>query len=97
MYLGRPWRDFASVAFLNCEMGAHILPEGWSNWQDTERDKTAFYREYGSFGSGAGASQRVGWSKVLSKKEARRYTMERVLAANAAAEVRQKAWASGRD
>src|SRR5262249_7334706 len=26
--LGRPWRPFASVTYLNCEMGDHIKPEG---------------------------------------------------------------------
>ena len=30
IFLGRPWRDYAKVIYLNTEMGAHILPEGWS-------------------------------------------------------------------
>jgi pectinesterase len=29
--LGRPWRPYASVTYLNCEMGDHIKPEGWNN------------------------------------------------------------------
>lgn len=86
VFLGRPWRDFARVAFLYCEMGGHILPEGWSNWQDTERDKTAFYREYGNFGAGAGIGKRVGWSKLLTRKEARKYTPKIILAARAPTE-----------
>ena len=28
VFLGRPWRSFARVAFLNCEMGSFITPEG---------------------------------------------------------------------
>jgi pectinesterase len=80
VYLGRPWRDFARVVFLYCEMGGHILPEGWSNWQHTTRDQTAFYREYGNVGLGANPKQRVKWSKMLSKKEVKQYTLEKILA-----------------
>ena len=92
VFLGRPWREFARVAFLYCEIGTHILPEGWSNWQDTERDKTAFYREYKNFGPGAGVGRRVVWSHLLTKKEARRYSRENVLAARPAPENREKYW-----
>ena len=34
VYLGRPWRPFASVTFLNTEMSDAILPAGWDNWRD---------------------------------------------------------------
>src|SRR5262249_10365031 len=27
--LGRPWRPYASVAYIRCEMGDHINPVGW--------------------------------------------------------------------
>jgi pectinesterase len=78
VYLGRPWRDFARVVFLHCQLGAHILPEGWQNWADTQRDKTAFYAVYGNSGQGGDPSRRVPWSHVLSKSAARRYTLENV-------------------
>ena len=29
VYLGRPWRPYASTTFLNCEFGSHIRPEGY--------------------------------------------------------------------
>lgn len=77
-YLGRPWRDYAKVVYINCELGAHILPEGWSNWNKTDRDKTAYYAEFNSKGSGAKASKRVSWSHQLSKKEAKKYTVENI-------------------
>ena len=28
-YLGRPWRPWAYTLFMNCDLGAHIRPEGW--------------------------------------------------------------------
>lgn len=31
-YLGRPWREYAKVVLLNCQMEHHICPEGWNDW-----------------------------------------------------------------
>ncbi|MBN1116842.1 MAG: pectin esterase [Bacteroidales bacterium] len=76
VYLGRPWRDYAKTVFLNCEMGEHIIPEGWHNWGKPEREKTSFYAEYQSTGSGAAPDKRVDWSHQLSKKEAKKYQTE---------------------
>jgi pectinesterase len=92
VYLGRPWRDNAKVVFKNCEMGSHILPEGWSNWAETERDKTAFYAEYGSTGPGSETSERVSWSHQLSKKQARKYTVEYILESRALEEIPVDQW-----
>ncbi|MEO7494200.1 MAG: pectinesterase family protein [Massilia sp.] len=78
-YLGRPWRQYASVAFINCEMGEHIRPEGWHNWGKEENEKTARYAEYNSRGPGANPPQRVGWSKQLSKAEADALTLTAIL------------------
>jgi len=30
VYLGRPWREYANVIYLNCEMGPQINAAGWS-------------------------------------------------------------------
>lgn len=80
VYLGRPWRDYAKVVFISCEMGAHIRPEGWHNWSKPEREKTAFYAEFNSGGASADAKSRVAWSHQLSKKEVKRYTLDRIFA-----------------
>ncbi len=93
VYLGRPWRDFARVVFLNCAMGSHIRPEGWENWSGTARDKTAYYAEYGNTGPGAVRTNRVGWSHVLSKKEARKYTLEAILKLDPGGEEGSRHWA----
>ncbi|MDE6341580.1 MAG: pectin esterase [Muribaculaceae bacterium] len=61
VYLGRPWRPYASTSFINCEMGGHITPAGWDNWRDPSNEKTARYSETGSFGPGA-SGPRVGWA-----------------------------------
>ncbi|MDL2230468.1 pectinesterase family protein [Alistipes sp. OttesenSCG-928-L06] len=76
VYLGRPWRPHAAVAFIECEMGAHIRPEGWHNWGKTENESTARYAEYNSRGPGANPEKRVGWSRQLSADEAARCVPE---------------------
>jgi len=80
VYLGRPWRDYAQTVFIDCIMGIHILPEGWSNWKGTQRDKTAYYAEYKNTGPGSSTDKRVAWSHQLTKKEARKYTVDKILA-----------------
>ncbi len=78
--LGRPWRPFAAVAYLECEMGDHIAPAGWDNWRKAENEKTARYAEYKSTGPGARPESRVTWSRQLTDAEAAAYTVENVLA-----------------
>jgi pectinesterase len=80
VYLGRPWRPYAQTVFLNTEMGAFIRPEGWHNWKKPEAEKTAFYAEYKSKGPGAAPDKREKWSRQLTKKEAKRFKPELVLA-----------------
>jgi pectinesterase len=79
-YLGRPWRPFASVMFLNTEMSAVVRPEGWNNWRDPAREKTARYSEFHSTGPGANPKARVPWARELTETEAKPITSEKVLA-----------------
>ena len=78
LYLGRPWRPFAKTVFLNCDMPATILPEGWHNWSKPDAEKTSFYAEYKSTGPGASPSTRVEWSHQLTDEQARMYTLENI-------------------
>jgi len=71
VYLGRPWRPYGRVVLIQCWMDAHIRPEGWDNWRDPAREKTAVFREYKSSGPGAIPSQRVAWSRQLNDREIR--------------------------
>lgn len=82
VYLGRPWRDYSTVIYLNTEIGAHIVPAGWSEWKGapTERLKTATYAEYNSSGPGANPSAREPDSKQLTKEEATKYETKAFLA-----------------
>jgi pectinesterase len=78
-YLGRPWRPFGKSAFLRCELGKMIKPEGWHNWDKTDAEKTTFFAEYKNSCSDTSANQRVPWSHQLTDDEAAAYTPENVL------------------
>ena len=77
-YLGRPWRPFAYTLFMNCEIGGHIVADGWNNWGNKENEKTARYMEYNNHGEGAAKEGRVAWGKQLTKKEASAITLQAV-------------------
>jgi len=77
--LGRPWRPYASVTYLSCEMGDHIKPQGWNNWGNPTNELTARYAEYNSTGPGANQEKRVKWAKQLTAGEANDFTMEKIL------------------
>lgn len=78
-YLGRPWRDFASVAFLNTQMSDVIHPSGWHNWDKPERERTSRYAEFGSRGTGARMAERVSWARRLSTRAASELSATKVL------------------
>ncbi len=78
-YLGRPWRSFASVAFLQTEMSEVVRPQGWHNWNRQDRERTSRFVEYGSTGPGANLGARVSWARSLKAEEAAALTAAAVL------------------
>lgn len=94
-YLGRPWGAYAKTVFIECELGSHILPAGWHDWEKEgkpDTKKNSYYAEYRNFGPGAvpaPASEaiaaddiafgRVDWSRQLTPDEAAEYTFEKVI------------------
>ena len=77
--LGRPWAPTASVTYINCELGSHIIPDGWNNWKNPANEQTARYAEYKSRGPGANPSARVKWAKQLNDEEVKRFTRKNIL------------------
>jgi len=74
LWLGRPWRAYASVVFLNTELQAQVAPKGWSEWHsgETHSLETAYYAEYRSSGPGANSTSRDSHSRQLSAGDAER-------------------------
>jgi PelA/Pel-15E family pectate lyase len=79
VFLGRPWRPYGRVVFIECDLGEHIKPEGWNNWSDPAREKTAWFAEYQSTGKGANRKARVNWSRQLTDEEAKAFATENFL------------------
>lgn len=77
--LGRPWRPYAAVVYMNCYIGEHIKPEGWSNWNNTENYKTTRYAEYKNYGPSSDPAKRVSWSRQLTDEEAMSYDKRKYL------------------
>ncbi len=80
-YLGRPWGAYAKTVFIHCELGSHILPEGWHDWEKEgkpDTKKNSYYAEYGNFGPGA-RGPRVKWAHTLREKDLKEYSFEKVM------------------
>lgn len=82
IYLGRPWRDYSTVIYMNTKMGAHIVPAGWSDWKSAPAPRLPMttYAEFHSSGPGANAAAREKWSKQLTKAETKKYEAKAFLA-----------------
>jgi pectin methylesterase-like acyl-CoA thioesterase len=82
VWLGRPWRLYANVIFMDTEMGAHIEAAGWREWQpgETHYMDTASYAEFQNSGPGAHSTERDAHTKVLTAADAAAYQARRFLA-----------------
>jgi pectin methylesterase-like acyl-CoA thioesterase len=80
--LGRPWRDYSTVIFMNTDIEAPIMAAGWSDWKSSPQPRlpTATYAEFHSTGPGANAKAREPYSKQLTAEEARKYETKAYLA-----------------
>ena len=76
IFLGRPWRAYSRVVYIDCWMGDHIRADGWNNWDKAENEKTAWYGEFGSEGPGADPVERVKWARRLTQAEADQFRPE---------------------
>lgn len=81
VFLGRPWRDFAKTAFVECELGPHIAPVGWSNWGRPRAEANLQYLEVLCTGPGAVSHDRAPFAKILPSPDLLDYfSRENVLA-----------------
>jgi pectinesterase len=71
--LGRPWRAYSRVIYLNTSLPAEMNPAGWNNWGQAANESTAYYAESNSTGPGASIATRASWSHQLTPAEAKLY------------------------
>jgi pectinesterase len=70
VYLCRPWRATGRCAFLDCDLGAHIVPAGWDDWEKPESHYLGFFAEYRPRGPGAADASRPSWVRILDDVQA---------------------------
>ncbi|HEY1804504.1 MAG TPA: pectinesterase family protein [Terracidiphilus sp.] len=75
VYLGRPWRQYATVIYLHTWMDDKIAPAGWSEWhaEQTHMLDTTYYAEFDSSGPGAHPGERDPHGHMLTPDEAKQY------------------------
>ncbi len=71
--LGRPWRPYSRVVYINTELAADVIAGGWNAWGRTTETPQAYYAEYHSTGPGASPTARVAWSHQLTAQQAAQY------------------------
>ncbi|XP_044425726.1 probable pectinesterase 56 [Triticum aestivum] len=92
-YLGRPWKDHATVVYMLCTIDDIIHADGWVAWNKTnpkERVKGGvtpgheghlFFGEFANHGAGANVDHRVDWHGFhrLNEAQARLYAPGRFI------------------
>ncbi|KAL0535344.1 hypothetical protein IC582_029673 [Cucumis melo] len=77
VFLGRPWRQYSKVVFMESFLDDVVAPEGWMEWKGVPVNNL-FYGEFNNYGPRADVSKRVKWTgyHILNKKSALRFTVD---------------------
>jgi pectinesterase len=78
--LGRPWRTYSRVVYINTALPVEMSPTGWNNWGLASNESSAYYAESNSTGPGASPTTRVAWSHQLSRAQVKQYLPQSFLA-----------------
>ncbi|WVZ92658.1 hypothetical protein U9M48_038704 [Paspalum notatum var. saurae] len=84
-YLGRPWKQYSRVVFMQSFIGGLVRPEGWLAWDGDFALDTLYYGEYMNTGPGAGVGARVKWPGfhvMTSTAEAGNFTVAQFIEGN---------------
>jgi pectinesterase len=71
--LGRPWRAYSTVYFVDTDFKAKLNPAGWAEWDG--KLKTSSYAEFGSHGDSGDVKERIAGTRVLTSAEAGKLTV----------------------
>ncbi|KAG1369988.1 Pectinesterase [Cocos nucifera] len=82
LYLGRPWKEYARVVFIETYLGEVVTPEGWLPFRPGFALDTLFYGEYGSSGPGAKTTSRVKWSSQIPAEHLGLYSVDNFIQGN---------------
>lgn len=76
-YLGRPWKQYLTVVYMQSFMDSLIDPAGWREWSGTFALSTLYYAEYSNTGPGSSTFNRVTWTgyHVINATDAANFTI----------------------
>ncbi|KAG6572149.1 putative pectinesterase/pectinesterase inhibitor 41, partial [Cucurbita argyrosperma subsp. sororia] len=77
IYLGRPWRQYSTVVFMESFLDGNVQPQGWIMWSGVPVNNL-FYGEFNNRGLGADTTHRVNWPgfHVIDRQTAKKFTVE---------------------
>ncbi|KAJ9177792.1 hypothetical protein P3X46_012965 [Hevea brasiliensis] len=75
-YLGRPWKEYSRVVYINCNFESLITADGWMPWSGDFALNTLYYGEYKNSGPGSNLSQRVTWSSQIPAEHVNTYSAQ---------------------
>ncbi|PWA47037.1 root hair specific 12 [Artemisia annua] len=77
-FLGRPWKNYSTTAYISSLMGSIIDPKGWLPWVEPIAPDTIYYSEFANYGPGASTKNRVTWKglKFITSKQASKFTVK---------------------
>lgn len=88
-YLGRPWKNFSHVTFMDCFLDEVVTAAGWVSWKKGEEveatKRTVSYTEFRNRGPKADTSQRIAWEGfhvLTDAKQAEDYTVDHFISDN---------------
>ncbi|KAF5691392.1 pectinesterase [Fusarium denticulatum] len=76
IYLGRPWDEYARVAYIESELGSCIAAAGWQAWTKADpRTANVIFGEFDNSGPGSSTSQRASFAKQLSGEDVAQFEL----------------------
>ncbi|PNP86193.1 hypothetical protein FNYG_00421 [Fusarium nygamai] len=76
IYLGRPWDQYARVAYIESELSSGIAAAGWQAWTKADpRTANVIFGEFDNSGPGSSTSQRASFSKQLSGEDVAQFEL----------------------
>ena len=84
-YLGRPWRVYSRVVYLESYIDNFIDPMGWAKWSSDQGLDTLYYGEYENYGPGSRTHDRVEWVgyHVMDYNDAYNFTVSEFITGDA--------------
>lgn len=84
-YLGRPWKAYSRVIFMQSTISDVLDAKGWLPWEHAAPPDTIYYGEYDNNGPGAAVGGRVNWPgfhAIHDAAEAINFTVEKFISGN---------------